>query len=92
MRKAISEMRTISGEIAGALDIQLGATSEIGELMEKALKGGDAASRHVTGLVQSASEVQEAANVMHAESGSLGAQILRLRGEVEDFLGFLRSA
>lgn len=92
MLEAIAAMRGISAEIAGALDIQLGATSEIGALMETALVGGDKASRHVAGLARSASEVQQAATIMHAESGSLGAQIVSLRGEVEHFLGFLRSA
>lgn len=92
MREAVADMRRISGEIAGALEIQLGATSEIGALMETALDGGEAAARHVAGLVRSAAEVQQAATVMNAESTSLGAQILRLRAEVEDFLGFLRAA
>ena len=92
MRGALAEMRSVSAEIAGALDIQLGATSEIGGLMEAAVAGGDSTSRHVAGLVHSAGEVHDAAQVMNAESGSLGAQIVRLRGEVEGFLGFLRSA
>ena len=92
MRGALFEMRMVSAEIAGALEIQLRATSEIGSLMEAALVGGDSASRHVDGLVRSASEVHDAARVMRTESGSLGAQIVGLRGEVEGFLGFLRSA
>ena len=92
MREAIADMRRISTEIAGALEIQLGATSEIGALMTTALEGGDTTSHHVAGLKRSTCEVQEAATIMHAESGSLGAQIMTLRGEVEHFLGFLRSA
>ncbi len=92
MREAFAEMRTISSEIAGALDVQLGATSEIGRLMETALAGGDAAARHVSDLMVSSTEVRQAAEVMHTESGSLGAQILRLDGEVKSFLGFLKAS
>ena len=44
MREAFTEMRMISGEIAGALDVQLGATSEIARLMDTALASGDAAA------------------------------------------------
>ena len=92
MREAFTEMRMISGEIAGALDVQLGATSEIARLMDTALASGDAAARDVTDLVQSSKEARQAADVMHAESGSLSAQIVRLDGEVESFLGFLRAS
>ena len=92
MREAFTEMRMISGEIAGALDVQFGATSEIGCLMDTALASGDAAARHVSDLVQSSTEVRQAADVMHAESGSLGAQILHLDREVKSFLRFLRAS
>lgn len=92
MRDAFTEMRAISSEIACALDVQLDATREIGRLMEAALAGGDAASRHVTDLERTATDVREAADVMHAESGSLGSQVLRLNGEVEGFLGFLKAS
>ena len=92
MRDAFADMRKISGEIAGALDVQLGATSEIANLMEQALAGGDATARHVSRLALSASNVQDAADVMHAESGSLEAQILHLDGEVKNFLEFLEAS
>ena len=60
--------------------------------MEAALASGDAAARHVSDLVRTSSDVRQAADVMNAESGSLGAQILHLDREVKSFLGFLQAS
>ena len=92
MREAFGEMRTISSEIAGALDVQFDATNEISRLIKAALASGTSVARHVEDLVQSSTEVRQAANVMTSESSSLGAQILRLDGEVKGFLGFLKAS
>ena len=92
MREAFVDMRMISSEIAGALDVQLDTTSEIRRLMEAALASGDVTAHHVSDLVQSSTEVRRAADVMHMESGSLGRQILKLDGEARSFLSFLKAS
>lgn len=92
MRGAFDELRAISGKVASALDVQLGATSEIGRLMDAALKSGNATADHIAALVTSSGKARHAADVMDAESGSLGEQIVKLDGEVKDFLRFLEAA
>ena len=92
MKEAFAEMRLISAGVAGALEIQLGATDEINELVKMALGGADSASQNVSGLVQSTHQVQGATDVMLAQSGSLGREIAGLRREVTNFLRFLKAS
>ena len=92
MKDAFAEMRAISGEIASALDVQLGATRDIGALVEGALNGADRVAANVSELVGSSRKVQGAADVMLGQSGSLGAEIGGLRREVLSFLQFLKAA
>jgi methyl-accepting chemotaxis protein len=92
MKEAFAEMRQISAGVAGALEIQLGVTNDINELVKLACGGADSAAHNVSGLVESAHQVQGAADVMLAQSGSLGREIRSLSREVANFLRFLKAA
>ena len=92
MATAVAAMRTISAEIARALDIQLSATDAIGAVVGPA-RGGAAARSHRGGeLVASSRHVERAAEVMRTQSGSLNGEIAGLRREVAAFLDFLHAA
>ena len=91
MKQAFSAMHMISVDIAGALDIQLGATGDIGQLVDVALSGADGVALHLRELVHSSEQVQLAADLMLGQSGSLGQEISDLSGEVTNFLQFLRA-
>ena len=53
--------------------------------MAAALTSGDATASHIAALVTSSTEARQAADIMNAESGSVGEQILKLDGEVKYF-------
>lgn len=92
MREAFVEMHTISVEIGAALQIQLGATDAINGLVEKAIGSAGGVDQHMSELVRSSRQVESAADVMLAQSGSLGQEIGRLSKEAASFLRFLKAA
>ena len=92
MSKAFDEKRSISSEIADALDVQLGATGAIRSMIDKALSGADDVAGEVTALVESTHRVQEAATVMRTQSGLFNQDIASLKREVAAFLEFLKAA
>ena len=91
MKQAFAAMHSISADIAGALEIQLGATSDIGGLVKTALGGADGVATNLKALVQSSQSARNAADLMLDQSAALGHQISDLSGEVENFLHFLRA-
>jgi methyl-accepting chemotaxis protein len=92
MKGSFVEMREISAGIAGALAIQLDATSAIDGLVKQALGGADGVAQDVSELVGSSNQIQGAAEVMLAQSGELGREIASLSREVANFLQFLKAA
>ncbi len=92
MSKAFDEKRSISSEIAGALDIQLGATGAIRSMIDEAMSGADDVAGEVAALVESTHLVQEAATVMRSQSGLFNQEIAGLKREVAAFLDFLKAA
>ena len=92
MKDACREMRAISGDIVGALDVQLGATNRIGALVEEAVREAGGVEGHVRELARSSDEVRVATEVMRTHSGSLENEIAGLDRQVAGFVGFLAAA
>lgn len=92
MQLAFGDLRDVTQGIAGALEIQLGATREIRDLAGAALAGAGRVSTDMSELVGSSGQIQAAADVMLTQSGILGKGIAELKAEVASFLNFLEAA
>ena len=92
MTDAFAEMRTMAGQIADALEVQLGAASSIDVVVAKALLGADDVEQSVSVLVQSSDQVKGAADIMLSRALSLGGELTGLSRKVDDFLRFLEAA
>ncbi len=92
MAHAFEDMRRISEEIARALGVQMTATDAIGAMVRAAQGGANDVAARISTVVRSTCDVEEATSVMRAQSGSLSAEIGKLRSEATNFLVVLKGS
>ncbi len=92
MTQAFDEMRAISSGITRVLEVQLGATVEIADVVGAATRGTAGVAMDVRQLVRSSHQVSEAADIMLVQCGALSKEVHGLNAEVGTFLGFLQAA
>jgi len=88
----IAEINTITTSIAAAVDQQGAATGEIARNVSRAADGTRAVSAQITAVSQAATETGEGAAAVQNAAGALENLALRLRGDIERFLGAVRQA
>lgn len=88
----ISEMNQISTAISAAVEEQGATTKEIARNVAQAAEGSANVAETISGVSRAASETGSSAGQVLNASGELSQQAERLRREVDNFLGSVRSA
>jgi methyl-accepting chemotaxis protein len=88
----ISEMNQISTAISAAVEEQGATTKEIARNVAEAAAGSANVAETISGVSRAASETGMSAGQVLNASGELSVQAERLRREVDNFLGSVRSA
>jgi methyl-accepting chemotaxis protein len=88
----IQEIDHISTTIASAVEEQGAATQEIARNVQEASAGTQQVSSNITGVSDAATETGRSSNQLLDAAGELARQSDTLRGEVEGFLDYLKSA
>ena len=89
--KVIEEVDQIASSIASAVEEQSAATQEIARNVEQASAGTQEVSSNITGVNQAANDTGIAATQIQEAAGQLQAQSRSLKAEVEKFLRNVRS-
>ena len=88
----IGKLSEISSAIAAAVEEQGAATQEISRNVQQAAVGTHEVSSHVTDVQRGASETGHASSQVLSAAQSLAGDSVRLKSQVEDFLGAVRAA
>jgi len=88
----IKEVDHISTTIASAVEEQGAATQEIARNVQEASSGTQQVSANITGVNDAATETGRSSSQLLDAASELAKQSDTLRGEVEDFLEYLKSA
>jgi methyl-accepting chemotaxis protein len=88
----ISEMDQISTAISSAVEQQGAATQEIARNVQEASSGTREVSANILGVNEAATETGRSSGQLLSAAGELAKQAETLRGEVNDFLDYLKSA
>ncbi len=88
----IAEINTITTSIAAAVEQQGSATGEIARNVARAADGTMAVSTQIGAVSQAATETGEGAAAVQNAAAGLENLALRLRGDIERFLGAVRQA
>ncbi len=88
----ISEMDQISTAISSAVEQQGAATQEIARNVQEASSGTREVSANIVGVNEAATETGRSSNELLTAAAELAKQADTLRGEVDDFLAYLKSA
>jgi methyl-accepting chemotaxis protein len=90
--ETISEMNQISTAISAAVEEQGATTKEIARNVAQAAEGSANVAETISGVSRAASETGSSAGQVLNAAGELSVQAERLRREVDNFLGSVRSA
>ena len=90
--KVIDQVQQISSGIASAVEEQGAATQEIARNVQQAAEGTQSVSSNIMGITEAASSTGAAAQQVLSAAGDLAKNSETLRGEVDRFLGGVRSA
>jgi methyl-accepting chemotaxis protein len=90
--ETIKEVDHISTTIASAVEEQGAATQEIARNVQEASSGTQQVSANITGVNDAATETGKSSSQLLEAAGELAKQSDTLRGDVEDFLEYLKSA
>jgi methyl-accepting chemotaxis protein len=90
--ETIKEVDHISTTIASAVEEQGAATQEIARNVQEASSGTQQVSSNIAGVNDAATETGRSSSQLLDAAGELAKQSDTLRGEVEDFLEYLKSA
>ncbi|HEV8389654.1 MAG TPA: methyl-accepting chemotaxis protein, partial [Dongiaceae bacterium] len=88
----IAEMDQISTAISSAVEQQGAATQEIARNVQEASSGTREVSANILGVNEAATETGRSSGQLLGAAGELAKQAETLRGEVNDFLDYLKSA
>ena len=88
----IEKLSEISSAIAAAVEEQGAATQEISRNVQQAAEGTHEVSSHVTDVQRGASETGLASSQVLSAAQSLAGDSVRLKTQVENFLGAVRAA
>jgi methyl-accepting chemotaxis protein len=88
----IDEVSAVATSIASAVEQQGAATQEITRSTQQAAQRTREVSENISGVTTDANATGEAANGVKSAAEALGKQSERLRTQVDDFLGKIRSA
>jgi methyl-accepting chemotaxis protein len=88
----IDEVSSVATSIASAVEQQGAATQEITRSTQQAAQRTREVSENISGVTSDADATGEAANGVKSAAEALGKQSERLRTQVDDFLGKIRSA
>ncbi|HET6159135.1 MAG TPA: methyl-accepting chemotaxis protein [Dongiaceae bacterium] len=88
----IAEMDQISTAISSAVEQQGAATQEIARNVQEASSGTREVSANILGVNEAATETGRSSGQLLTAAGELAKQAETLRGEVDDFLDYLKSA
>ena len=89
---SIGKLSEISAAIAAAVEEQGAATQEISRNVQQAAHGTREVSSHVTDVQHGASETGLASSQVLSAAQSLAGDSVRLKSQVENFLGAVRAA
>ncbi len=88
----IDEVSAVATSIASAVEQQGAATQEITRSTQQAAQRTREVSENISGVTTDADETGKAADGVKSAAEALGRQSERLRTQVDDFLGKIRSA
>lgn len=88
----IEEMNAVSSAIAASVEQQTSATQEIAGNVDQAARGTSEVSSNIGHVSQAASETDMAAKGVMDAARTLAEQTENIRGNIEQFLGDVRSA
>ncbi|MAZ31819.1 MAG: chemotaxis protein [Thalassospira sp.] len=89
--RMISDISERAAAVAAAVEQQTVATSEISQNVEQAAAGTEEISAAMQGVSAAVAETNVAANDVHSSADNLGTQSGNLRGQIDGFLGRMRS-
>ena len=89
--RMISDISERASAVAAAVEQQTVATSEISQNVEQAAAGTEEISAAMQGVSAAVAETNVAANDVHSSADNLGTQSGNLRGQIDGFLGRMRS-
>ncbi|WP_439817228.1 methyl-accepting chemotaxis protein [Zavarzinia sp. CC-PAN008] len=89
---SIREMSEVAGGIAGAVEEQIAATSEIARNVEHAAQGTEDVTVGITAVREAAGVTGDASNSVLSTANDLSAQATRMRSGVDRFLAAVRAA
>ncbi len=89
---SIEKLSEISSAIASAVEQQGAATQEISRNVQQAAQGTQEVSSHVTDVQRGASETGLASSQVLSAAQMLAGESVRLKTQVENFLGAVRAA
>ncbi len=92
IRTTIQEMSDIATTIASAVEEQNAATAEISSNVQQAAAGTDEVSSSIVGVSAAAEQTGAASTQVLRSSAELSQQAVRLRGEIERFIGEIKAA
>jgi len=88
----IGEINEIATTIAAAVEEQGAATQEIARNVQQASKGTSEVSENIAGVTNAANDTGRVSTEVLGAAGDLTKQSVKLREEVERFLGTIRAA
>jgi methyl-accepting chemotaxis protein len=88
----IEKLSEISAAIASAVEEQGAATQEISRNVQQAAQGTQQVSSHISDVQRGASETGLASSQVLSAAQSVAGESVRLRSQVENFLGAVRAA
>ena len=90
--RTIEKLSEISSSIASAVEEQGAATQEISRNVQQAAQGTHQVSSHITDVQRGASETGIASSQVLSAAKSVAGESVRLKSQVENFLGAVRAA
>jgi methyl-accepting chemotaxis protein len=90
--ETIGRVSEIATTIASAVEEQGAATQEIARNVQQASKGTSEVSSNIAGVTQAATDTGKVSSEVLSAAGDLSKQSVRLRDEVDKFLGTIRAA
>ena len=90
--QTIDTISTITATVATAVTQQGAATSEISRSVQQASEGTSEVSRNIVDVTGAARDTERSASALLEAAEALNRQSAALRGEVEHFIGRVRSA
>ena len=90
--RTIEKLSEISSSIASAVEEQGAATQEISRNVQQAAQGTHQVSSHITDVQRGASETGIASSQVLSAAKSVAGESVRLKSQVETFLGAVRAA